>query len=207
MADPFRQHSGIAAPLMVDNVDTDQIIPSREMKTVSREGLAEGLFAGWRYTSPEARTPNPDFILNKPAYQSATILLGGANFGCGSSREHAVWALRDFGIVSIVALSFGDIFYQNCVRNGILPIMLAQTELAFLRSRSEEADPIQIEISLPAQKLSCSGQDFNFEIGTYAKRLLVEGLDPIRLTLRDHQSIGDFIASDKANRPWIYSAA
>lgn len=206
MAEPFLRHSAIAAPLMLDNVDTDQIIPSREMKTVSRDGLADGLFAGWRYTSPATRTPNPDFVLNKPAYSGAGILLGGANFGCGSSREHAVWALRDFGIVAIIAHSFGDIFYENCVRNGLLPIALGEAELMYLRSQSDRLTPAPIEIDLPAQRLSSAGREFTFEIGAYAKRLLAEGLDPIGLTLRDQDIINGFIESDKANRPWLYSA-
>ena len=125
MPEPLKHHTGVVAVLMRDNIDTDQIIPSREMKTVSRSGLGQGLFAGWRYTNPATRTPNPGFVLNHEVQKAASILISGENFGCGSSREHAVWALQEFGFRVIIAKSFGEIFHGNCVRNGVLPITLS----------------------------------------------------------------------------------
>ena len=123
---PFAAHCGVAAPLLRSNVDTDAIIPSREMGRVSKRGLSIGLFANWRYADPRARIPNPEFVLNQPAYAGASILLGGDNFGCGSSREHAVWALAEFGIRAILAPSFGAIFQKNCIANGLLPARLSR---------------------------------------------------------------------------------
>ena len=124
---PFTRHASIAAPMMQPNIDTDAIIPSREMKRVSRKGLGEGLFAGWRYISAGTRDENPNFVLNEARYEGCSILVAGPNFGCGSSREHAVWALVDFGVRAVIAPSFGDIFRRNCVRNGVLPALLDQT--------------------------------------------------------------------------------
>ena len=201
---PFVQHTGKAALLMIDNVDTDQIIPSREMKTVSRNGLADGLFAGWRYTEPGGRELNPDFVLNQPEQAGTSILISGQNFGCGSSREHAAWALAEYGIRAVVARSFGEIFYSNCVRNGILPIPLPDADIDMLE-RLES--PFELEIDLHAQTVrSSSLPDWQarFEIGKYPKRLLIEGLDPIQLTLSDKDRILAFIESDKRERPWIY---
>ena len=139
MPESLKQHTGVAAVLMRDNIDTDQIIPSREMKTVSRSGLGEGLFAGWRYTDPGTRTPNPDFVLNRAALKTASILISGENFGCGSSREHAVWALQEFGFRVIIAKSFGEIFHGNCIRNGVLPITLDVAQVSKLSDRSASA--------------------------------------------------------------------
>jgi len=131
---PFKNISGIAAPLMRINIDTDTIIPSREMKTVSKKGLAGGLFADWRYISTESREENPDFILNQFPYNQAKILLSGSNFGCGSSREHAVWAINEWGIKVIIAPSFGSIFYNNCIKNGVLPINLDEEKIASINN-------------------------------------------------------------------------
>ena len=186
----FLTHSGIAAPLLQDNIDTDQIIPSREMKTVSKTGLAAGLFAGQRYIS--GRTPNPDFVLNQPALAGATILLAGKNFGCGSSREHAVWALKDYGFRAVIAESFGEIFYNNCVRNGILCVMLSQEQIVALDQR--------ITIDLPAQIIN----EVSFDIPDGDKNMLVNGLDPIALTLQDKREIDAFFKADKTARPWAY---
>ena len=206
---PFLRRSGVAAPLMVDNVDTDQIIPSREMKTVSRDGLGEALFAGWRYTSPGGREENPDFILNMSAYRQASILLGGQNFGCGSSREHAVWALKEFGIEAIIAPSFGEIFSGNCMRNGVLPIIAdMETVEACVRLVESAPDRHLLNIDLPQQRVSVSDAEnvsFGFAIDAYAKRLLTEGLDPIGLTLTRKTDIDAFLSEDAARRPWIYS--
>lgn len=205
---PFLRRSGVAAPLLIDNVDTDQIIPSREMKAVSRDGLGDALFAGWRYLAPGSREGNPDFILNKLAYRGATILLGGENFGCGSSREHAVWALKEFGIAAIIAPSFGEIFSGNCIRNGILPIV-ADVETVRAVARLVESDPARhlLDIDLPQQCVSVRGAEgsgFDFAIDAYAKRLLTEGLDPIGLTLTRKADIDAFLSKDAARRPWVY---
>lgn len=206
MPAPFLRHRGHAAALPVDNIDTDQIIPSREMKTVSREGLGEGLFAGWRYTEPAGREPVADFVLNRPEQQGTTVLVSGTNFGCGSSREHAVWALMDYGIRAIIAKSFGEIFHGNCLRNGILPIALPEDQVDQLL---EQAGGSEITIDLEAQTVTAAAlPDWTgrFEIGAYAKRLLLEGLDPIGLTLLQAPAISAFQAADIKARPWVYSA-
>jgi len=206
----FTQHRGIAAPLLRINIDTDAIIPSREMKLVSKQGLGAGLFAGWRYLDADARTPNPEFVLNQPVYAQASVLLSGVNFGCGSSREHAVWALKEYGIKAIVAPSFGTIFYNNCTRNGILPIVLSD---AVVRALADEvsADPQvpnlqaqRISIDLPAQTLtSPSGQCYGFDIEVTPKTMLVEGLDPIAMTLQRIGAIDAFEQRHVAARPWL----
>ena len=188
--EPFITHSGIAAPLLHDNIDTDQIIPSREMKTVSKTGLAAGLFAGQRYIN--GRRPNPEFVLNQPAFEGATILLSGKNFGCGSSREHAVWALKDYGFRAVIAESYGEIFYNNCVRNGILCVVLSQGQIAALGK--------EITIDLPAQTINGT----SFEIPDGDKHMLIKGLDPIALTLQDKPEIDAFYSADKIARPWVY---
>ncbi|MEM9234875.1 MAG: 3-isopropylmalate dehydratase small subunit, partial [Pseudomonadota bacterium] len=180
------------------------IIPSREMKSVSRSGLAEGLFAGWRYTAPGGREPNPDFILNQPAMRDATIIIAGQNFGCGSSREHAVWALAEFGIRAIIAESFNEIFHGNCLRNGILPIVLERPD----ENRNLDwSGGIEVTIDLPTQVVTRPGRpawSSYFKIDAYPKQLLLEGLDPIGLTLSQRQVIEDFAAKDRVARPWVY---
>jgi len=187
---PFTSHTGIAAPLIRDNIDTDQIIPSREMKSVSKTGLAGGMFAAQRYL--DDRAPNPEFILNKPEFADATILLSGKNFGCGSSREHAVWALKEYGFSAIIAESFGEIFYNNCVRNGLLPIVLGPEEISALTD--------EITIDLTKQTV----ETFDFEIQSGDKKMLTEGLDAIALTLEQKEDISAFLAKDRQARPWIY---
>lgn len=189
---PFMTHKGIAVPLLRDNIDTDQIIPSREMKRVSKEGLGEGLFAGQRYTLAGSRDIDPNFNLNKAEYEGASIILAGKNFGCGSSREHAVWALKDYGIRVIIAKSFGEIFYNNCITNGLLPIQLTGEEIASL--------PRNIYIDLVNQTV----ETIAFDIGAGNKRMLVEGLDPIALTLEHQSEIGGFLKADEKQRSWIY---
>ena len=202
MAEPFTQHEGVAAPLMIDNVDTDQIIPSREMKTVSRDGLSDGLFAGWRYISPGGREPDPDFVLNIPPFDDATILISGENFGCGSSREHAVWALAEYGVRAVIAKSFGAIFRDTCVRNGILPLALNDDDVEAVAAYA--ADGASIRIDLPAQALSFADCQLRFDIDAYSKRLLADGLDPIGLTQSQSGDIAAFLARDRMARPWIY---
>jgi 3-isopropylmalate/(R)-2-methylmalate dehydratase small subunit len=206
MMQPFIRHTGVAAPLLRINVDTDAIIPSREMRSVSKKGLSAGLFAGWRYSDADARTPNPEFVLNKPEYSTASIILAGANFGCGSSREHAVWALVEYGIRCIIAPSFGAIFYNNCVRNGLLPIALAETSVKML-ARCIEQNPQQYPLTIDLQQRTIrSGDrvDLPFEIEASHRLMLLEGLDAIGLTLKSGAVIQDFIARDRVRRPWVY---
>ena len=210
--DAFTTHTGIAAPLLRPNIDTDAIIPSREMKTVSKAGLADGLFAGWRYVStlhePSSRELNPDFVLNQPPYKNATVLLAGANFGCGSSREHAVWALKEYGFKAIIAPSFGAIFFGNCVRNGLLPITLNETSIKKLADACEanpEASMLTIDLARQIVQ-SPNGEHFNFPISALHHEMLLHGLDPIALTLKMESAISSFQDNDKKIRPWIYTA-
>ncbi len=196
MAEPFTTLTSIAAPLLRDNVDTDAIIPSREMKSTGKTGLAGGLFAGWRYRDAE-RTPNPDFVLNQPEYSMAALLLGGRNFGCGSSREHAVWALAEYGIRCIIAPSFAPIFHGNCIRNGIVPVVLPAEIIAPLAGQ-------QVHVDLAAQVVSAGDATFGFEIDGEAKAMLLEGLDAIDLTFKHRAAIAAFHARDRLQRPWVY---
>lgn len=190
---PITSITSIAAPLLIDNVDTDAIIPSREMKSTGKSGLADGLFAPWRYLDADARIIDPDFVLNRPEFAEARILLAGANFGCGSSREHAVWALKEWGIDCVIAESFAPIFYNNCIRNGLLSVSL---EKAAIKSMAGQI----ITVDLPMQK----ADGHPFDIGSEAKMMLLEGLDAIDLTLKLHQAISTWLADDRKARPWVY---
>jgi len=204
--EPFTRLTAVAAPLIRANVDTDAIIPSREMKAVSNTGLADGLFAGWRYTEIGGREPNPDFVLNQPAYAQAKILLGGENFGCGSSREHAVWALAEYGIRAIVAPSFSPIFYGNCVRNGLLPVRLPATKIEALEKEiaaDPSARPLTLDLGT-CELHAPSGEVHRFEIEPEAREMLLEGLDAIDLTLKHRPAIEAFWDADRVARPWIY---
>ena len=195
---PFTRLTSLAVPLLRDNVDTDAIIPSREMKSVAKTGLADGLFAGWRYTAIGGREPDPAFVLNDPALAGAQILIGGRNFGCGSSREHAVWALAEYGFRVVVATSFNPIFRGNCVRNGVVPVELDGAPIIAV------AGPITVD--LPSQIVTGGGRTWSFAIEDEAKTMLLEGLDPIALTLRSSEDIARFIAQDRAMRDWAYLA-
>jgi len=202
----FTIHQGVAAPILRINVDTDAIIPSREMKKVSKLGLGEGLFAVWRYTEPGGREPNPEFVLNQADYANTTIILSGVNFGCGSSREHAVWALTEYGIRCIIAPSFGAIFYQNCVRNGILPVMLPDDAVKQLAAEVETA-PQQNRITINLENktvVSPNGKSFSFEIEDDNRNMLLNGWDAIGLTLSMNDQISNFEQRDKITRPWAY---
>ncbi len=202
----FTTLTAIAAPLLRINVDTDAIIPSREMKTVSKTGLADGLFAGWRYRTLGSRDEDPGFVLNQEPYRRARILLSGANFGCGSSREHAVWALAEWGIRAIVAPSFGAIFQGNCVRNGILPVVLAEDVVADL-AHQVSADPAArlVTVDLGACRLTApDGGTHAFAIAPADREMLLEGLDAIALTMKRDDEILAFQARDHLRRPWIY---
>lgn len=203
--EPFVRHSGIAAPLLRINIDTDAIIPSREMKRVSKEGLGEGLFANWRYRDVAAREEDPEFVLNREPFRHATILLAGDNFGCGSSREHAVWALKDFGFRAVIAPGFGSIFYGNCVRNGILPVRLAEPDIDAIALHVDAEPSQQVSIDLPAQTVTdAAGADYPFDIGAGDKEMLLEGLDPIATTMKLDKEIRAFRERDRVERPWIY---
>ena len=203
---PFTVHRGIAAPLRTRNIDTDTIIPSREIQRVSKQGLGDGLFAGWRYQAPGSREPDPEFILNRDGYQDASILLAGVNFGCGSSREHAVWALGEFGIRAVLAPSFGSIFRNNCTLNGILAVVM---EDATIRSLADwvQTDPRhnRLAIDLRNQIIEWkAGETLVFEIEPTKRRLLLQGLDGIAVTLQQASAIEEFEASDRTVRPWVY---
>lgn len=202
----FTQHRGVAAPLMRINIDTDSIIPSREMKLVSKEGLGDGLFASWRYTNPDERILNPDFILNQAAYANTSILLGGDNFGCGSSREHAAWALKEYGIRCIIAPGFGSIFHQNCIRNGILPITLSDEVIKELADQlSDDPQKLQLHIDLEQQQLSSpNGEIYSFTTEDSDREMLLKGLDPIALTLTQEKLINQFEKNDRLKRQWAY---
>ncbi len=199
-------HRGVAAPLLRANIDTDAIIPSREIRRVSKEGLGEALFAGWRYRAAERREADPDFVLNRPRYQGASILLAGDNFGCGSSREHAVWALKEFGIKAIIAPSFGGIFFNNCALNGILAIELEADAIQRLADWVR-VDPRKhlLEIDLAAQRLRWrDGREIEFHVESARRALLLEGLDSIAATLRMAPAIAAFEKADFTRRPWVY---
>jgi 3-isopropylmalate/(R)-2-methylmalate dehydratase small subunit len=197
MSTPFTTLTSVAAPLIEDNIDTDIIIPSREMKSTGKTGLAAGLFAGRRYT--QGRSENPDFVLNQPAYRAAAILLAGDNFGCGSSREHAVWALAEHGIRAVIAPSFSPIFAGNAARGGVLPLVLPRATIAALAA-SEGA----ISIDLPAQTVTAGARVADFNIDAEAKAMLIGGLDAIDLTLQAADRIADWQRVDRQRRPWVY---
>ncbi len=202
----FTVHRGVAAPLLRVNVDTDAIIPSREMKLVSKHGLGEGLFAGWRYTAPGGREPEPQFVLNRPEYSGASILLSGRNFGCGSSREHAVWALAEYGIRAIVAPSFGVIFQGNCERNGILPVVLEDAAVQALAAEvAPDPQRCQVEIDLQQQRvLSPAGHSYGFDIASSSRQMLLQGLDQIGSTLQRLDEIEAFERELRQRRPWLF---
>ncbi|QBF33960.1 3-isopropylmalate dehydratase small subunit [Thalassococcus sp. S3] len=199
----FRQHQGLAAVMAVDNVNTDQIIPSREMKRVSKKGLADGLFANLRYLDADTggRTPDPDFLLNQPEAQGATILIGGVNLGCGSSREHAVWALREYGFRALIAASFGSIFRDNCVANGVVPVTLDKAEVAAL---AEAAAAHHVTVDLDAMQVRCGDLSFDFKLSDERREMLREGLSPVDVTLKHQSEIDAFRARDRITRAWLY---
>lgn len=186
-----------AVPLLRDNIDTDTIIPSREMTTTGRTGLADGLFAAWRYTDAAARVRDPSFVLNQRDAIGTRLLLGGRNFGCGSSREHAVWALVEFGIEAIIAPSFAPIFKANCLRNGLVPIELPEDVVRSLQWA-------MVTIDLASQTVSAGERSWHFGIAPEAKQMMLEGLDAIDLTLKARRAIAHWLARDRKARPWIY---
>lgn len=200
----FTSISATAAPLPITNVDTDMIIPKQFLKTIKRTGLSEGLFYEMRYDVDGKK--NPDFILHKAPYDKAEILISGDNFGCGSSREHAPWALLDFGIRCVIATSFADIFYNNCFKNGILPLPLPKATVDELMAVAEQPDN-GITVDLQAQIIRAANKEYHFEIDPFRKRCLLEGLDDIGLTLEKEGSISQYEARRKSETPWLFKAA
>ncbi|TDK43979.1 3-isopropylmalate dehydratase small subunit [Antarcticimicrobium luteum] len=200
--DKFTKITGVAAPLPLINVDTDMIIPKQFLKTIKRSGLGVNLFDEMRYQDDGSE--NPDFVLNKPAYRSAEILIAGDNFGCGSSREHAPWAIKDFGIRCVIAPSFADIFFNNCFKNGILPITLPQEQIDMLMKDAEKGENARMTVDLEAQTVTTSdGETFPFEVDAFKKHCLLEGLDDIALTLEKAPAIQSFEAQAAVSRPWV----
>jgi 3-isopropylmalate/(R)-2-methylmalate dehydratase small subunit len=198
----FKHLDGIAAPLNMINVDTDMIIPKQFLKTIHRTGLGKALFDEMRYNTDGSE--KPDFVLNKPQYRKAQILVAGDNFGCGSSREHAPWALLDFGIRCVIAPSFADIFYNNCFKNGILPIRLPQSDVDKLMDDAERGANARISIDLESQEIrGPDGGMIKFEIDPFRKQCLLNGWDDIGLTLQSEDKISAYEKNHKAQAPWI----
>jgi len=200
--DKFTTLTGVAAPLEIDNVDTDMIIPKQYLKTIKRTGLGAGLFSEMRYLDDGSL--NPDFVLNKPAYAKAKILVAGDNFGCGSSREHAPWALLDFGIRCVISTDFADIFYNNCFKNGILPIKVSPEDLEKLMDDARRGANATLTIDLAAQEIKGpDGGTLRFELDAFRKHCLIEGLDDIGLTMVESPAIHAFEDKAAAARPWV----
>ena len=198
----FTTLTAVAAPLPMINVDTDMIIPKQFLKTIQRTGLGKHLFDEMRYTTDGKEVP--DFVLNRPAYRKAEILVAGQNFGCGSSREHAPWALLDFGIRCVIATSFADIFYNNCFKNGILPIVLPQEDVDKLMDDASRGSNAVVTIDLEKQEIrGPDGGMIKFDVDPFRKQCLLNGWDDIGLTMRNEKSIDDFEARRKLQTPWM----
>ncbi|MFO7857397.1 MAG: 3-isopropylmalate dehydratase small subunit [Ectothiorhodospiraceae bacterium] len=212
--EPFKQHQGIVAPLERSNVDTDAIIPKQFLKSIKRTGFGDNLFDEMRYLDHgepgqdcSQRPENPDFVLNQEPYRRASILLTGANFGCGSSREHAPWALKDFGFRVLIAPSFADIFYNNCFKNGLLPVVLPEDTVAELFQAVTEQPGYQLAVDLPAQTVTPpDGTTLAFEIDGFRKHMLEEGLDEIGLTLQHADAIRAYEERRRREAPWLFRA-
>ena len=202
----FNTHTGLVVPLDVANVDTDQIIPKQFLQKTERIGFGVHLFHDSRYLDHAGTQVNPDFVINKPEYKDATILLARENFGCGSSREHAPWAIEDFGFNTIISTSYADIFYSNCFKNGILPIVLEESAVEALFNACYANDGFTICIDLPEQTVS-AGTDlmFGFEVDPFRKHCLINGLDDIGLTLEDADQIRKFEQTWQAKSPWLFA--
>ena len=198
----FKNITAVAAPLSEVNVDTDKIIPKQYLKTIERTGLGKGLFSELRYN--DDGTENEDFVLNKSQYRNAKILVAGDNFGCGSSREHAPWALLDYGIKVVISTSFADIFYNNCFKNGMLPIVLDEKEVSLLMEETERGSNATLSVDLESQEITTSdGNKINFKIDKFLKHCLLNGLDDIALTLEKNSEIGSYEDKIKSQRPWV----
>ena len=197
----FQKLQGVAAPMPLVNIDTDMIIPKVFLKTIKRSGLGVNLFDEMRYDREGNEIP--DFVLNKPQYRNAEILVAGDNFGCGSSREHAPWAIADFGIKCVISTSFADIFFNNCFKNGILPIALPQEQVDLLMEDAERGENARMTIDLEAQEITTSdGQVIPFEVDSFKKHCLLNGLDDIGLTMENVSAIDAYEAKAQAERPW-----
>jgi 3-isopropylmalate/(R)-2-methylmalate dehydratase small subunit len=211
---PFTVLTGIAAPMDRANVDTDMIIPKQFLKSIKRSGFGPNLFDELRYLDEgrpgedsSSRPLNPDFPLNFPRYQGASVLLARDNFGCGSSREHAPWALEDYGFRCVIAPSFADIFFNNCFKNGILPIVLNANSVEKLFQQMYAAEGYQLTVDLPAQLVRTpSGEEFSFEVGEFSKYCLINGLDDIGITLQDVEAIETFETQWRERSPWLFGA-
>jgi 3-isopropylmalate/(R)-2-methylmalate dehydratase small subunit len=210
----FTVHTGLVAPLDRENVDTDAIIPKQFLKSIKRTGFGPHLFDAWRYLDVgepgmdlRTRRPNADFVLNKPQYQGASILIARKNFGCGSSREHAPWALQQYGFKAIIAPSYADIFFTNCFKNGLLPIVLSEMQVDHLFNEVAAHPGYRLTIDLPAQTVTpgAGGQSFRFDVEPTRKHNLVEGLDEIGLTLKHSDEIKAYEEKRRRNEPWIFS--
>ena len=200
--DKFTTLTGIAAPMPLVNIDTDMIIPKQFLKTIHRTGLGKNLFEEMRYTDDGAE--KPDFVLNKPAYRDAEIIVAGENFGCGSSREHAPWALLDFGIRCVISTSFADIFYNNCFKNGILPIVLPEPAVAALMRDAENGANARLTVDLEAQTVTgADGTAYPFEMDPHRKHCLLNGLDDIGLTMEKAPAIDAYEARIAQSQPWV----
>ena len=207
----FTVHNGLVAPMDRDNVDTDAIIPKQFLKSIQRSGFGPNLFDAWRYLDhgepgmdPATRKPNPDFVLNQPRYAGASVLLARKNFGCGSSREHAPWALEQFGFRAIIAPSFADIFFSNCFKNGLLPIQLPDSVVAQLFDEVFAFPGYQLTVDLPRQVIvKPDGAEIAFDVQPFRKYCLVNGFDDIGLTLRQKDKIQAFEAERLARMPWL----
>ena len=204
----FKTFKSIAMPLIRNNIDTDAIIPKQYLKAVSRQGFGNFLFDDWRYKDPgdldveiSKRKKNDDFILNKKEYEKAQIIIRGENYGCGSSREHAVWALSDFGIKSVIAISFADIFYNNCFKNGLLPVILKKEEIEEIKTYVGSLS--LIEINLENQLVNCADKSYEFEIDPSRKFNLINGIDDISKTLEYQNDIISYENKRKKNKPWL----
>ena len=200
--DKFKKLSGTAAPMPLINIDTDMIIPKVFLKTINRSGLGVNLFDEMRYLDDGSE--NPDFVLNKPQYREAEILVAGDNFGCGSSREHAPWAIKDFGIRCVISTSYADIFFNNCFKNGILPIVLPKAQVDVLMKDAEKGSNARIEVDLDAQTVTTSdGETFAFEVDVFKKHCLLNGLDDIGLTMEKAASIDAYESKLQLSHPWV----
>ena len=199
---PFTTLSGIAAPMALVNIDTDMIIPKQYLKTIKRTGLGVALFDEMRYNPDGSEIA--DFVLNRPQYRKAQILVAGDNFGCGSSREHAPWALLDFGIRCVISTSFADIFFNNCFKNGILPIVLPEADRDACMADAEKGENARIEIDLESQTITLSdGRKIGFAIDPFRKHCLLNGLDDIGLTMEKEAAISSYEAQAAQARPWV----
>ena len=198
----FDKHRGVAAPLNMINIDTDKLIPKQFLKTIKRTGLGKYLFNEIRFNADGSE--NEDFVLNKPAYRDASILVAGDNFGCGSSREHAPWALLDFGVKCVISTSFADIFFNNCFKNGILPIVVSKEELDQLMDDADNGANSVLDIDLENQHIGRpNGEKINFEIDEFRKHCLINGLDDIGLTMQKQSNIDSFEKKRETEQPWI----